>query len=616
MRHSFIYSALFTTALATSFTATAGTNLEPVFVTATRTPLTVNSALAATTVLTRRDIELSQANSLPELLTGKSGIDMSISGGYGKQSTLSLRGTNTNHTLFLIDGVNIGSATNGSTAFQHIPLELVEQIEIVRGPRSSLYGSQAIGGVINVITRKGSKNTRGHLSASSGSEDTYELNSGISGSTGNAELSLNASIFKTEGIDANVKRNADNDAYENRSFNASFTDKVSDKLEFGLNLLHVQAHSDYDGYTASKTYMSETQQNILNSNIKTFLTNNWDSSLHVSASRDEESHYTDNVFSDQFDTSRVKTSWQNDIHLDKNVITLGYEHIQEKIDSSSTFTQTSRIKKAAFAEIQSQFSSQDLVVSLRQENDESFGHHKTGNIDWRYTLNENYSISAAYGTAFNSPTFNDLYFPFTDYSFPPYFYYSFVGNPDLLPEESSSTELGFRFIQDDWKLDIRLYKTTITNLINLSGYIDGGDPETKINIGKASIDGIETALSTVIADWDIQLNIDLLDPVDTSTDKVLRRRAKQVGSLAVDRNFGSYSIGATVSASGRKYDDNENTDEIAGHGRTDIRTTLKLDKNLMLKAKIDNLFDREYQTTKDYNSLGKMIFVSMHLSFE
>jgi len=607
MRQTLIKYFFITTGLVSTFSVMAEEILDPIFVTATRTPQAVSNALAATTVLTRKDIESSQANSLPELLSGLPGIDISINGGYGKTASINIRGTNNNHTLILIDGASIGSATTGSTAFQHIPLYLVKQIEIVRGPRSSLYGSKAIGGVINIITRKGSDKTTADLMAGYGTYNTSEINAGISGSTGNAELSLHARFFETDGINALTTSNSDNDGYLNRSFNASFMDTVSEKLEFDIRIFHTQSENDFDGFDPNEINLGTSTQNIVNSNIQIFPTDNWDSSIQISSSRDESNIYTDGIFDSEFDTSRTQLSWQNDIHLsNNNTATFGYDYIDVSVDSTSTFTQNSRNNKAIFLEFQNSYSSQDIIVSIRQENNEAFFHHKTGNIDWRYKINNTYSVSAAYGEAFKTPTFNDLFFPFTDYGF-----FNYVGNPGLSPEESNSVELGLIAKPTHWNWELRLYKTEITNLISIKD-----DFSTVVNIGKAAIKGLEASVSTNISGWNMGVNLDFLDPVNKDTGKTLRRRASHLGRLTASKDFGEYSFSTSLSAQGSRYDDNDNTKKLSGFGLMDIRGAYKLNKEIEIKAKIDNLFDKEYQTTKDYNSLGRVMFVSVQYSIK
>lgn len=209
---------------ASSLSLAEPVSLADQVVTATRTAQTASQSLAAVSVIDREDIERSQARSVPELLRQVPGVSLANNGGFGKNTTLFLRGTESDHVLVLIDGIKVGSASAGLTAFQDLPVELIERIEVVRGPRSSLYGSEAIGGVIQIFTRRGDgQGAKPFFSAGYGTHQTLEGSAGVSGGAGNGWYSLGVSSFDTAGI--NTKRagtagyEPDRDGYRNLSGN-------------------------------------------------------------------------------------------------------------------------------------------------------------------------------------------------------------------------------------------------------------------------------------------------------------------------------------------------------------------------------------------------------------
>jgi len=576
--------------------------LEPIFVTATRTAHTTDETLAPVSTITRKDIETSQANTLPELLTGLPGIHITTQGGMGKESSIFMRGTSTRHILFLVDGVKIGSASLGQTAFQHIPINQIERIEIIRGPRSSLYGSDAIGGVVQIFTRKGTEETSLNVSAGYGTHETYETSAGISGSTGKAKFGLQATFSETDGINALSTSNPDTDGYINRSISATFNDAVSELLEIGFNILYAESDNEFDSaFDATSIDSEKAIESIITNDIKLYLTDDWDSTIKLSTNRDESNIFQNNSLNSSIDTNRNQFFWQNDIQiLDSNILSLGYDFMNEEIETSENFSVKRRNNKAVFAQLQSNFKQQNIILSFRHDNNDSFGHHTTGNFDWRFQFNDAYSITASYGQAFKAPTFNDLFWPAGAFA---------AGNPDLEPETSKSTEIITRgnTANIDWFVNI--YKTRIKDLIDWSPNNMGVWVPT--NIDDANIEGIETSIKTTMKDWDISFNMNFLDPRNRTTDKKLERRASEHAKLNIDKTFSKLKTGITFDMQGDRFDDTSNQDRLSGYGLVNIRAQYQIMKNITLKAKIDNLFDKKYQTAKDYNSLDRGIFVSM-----
>ena len=309
-------------ALATSFTLpTVAEEQSPIIVTATRTAQTIDETLASVTVISKEQIEQQQADDLAGLLTSISGIDLVSNGGLGKTTSILMRGTSSKHILVMIDGIQIGSATLGSVAFQHIPVSQIERIEIVRGPRSSLYGSNAIGGIIQIFTKEGKGAAKFNAELGYGSNNLTKANVGLSGKKDSTSYSVNTSYLKTDGINALKANDKDEDGYNNSSFSANVKHELSNTSSLSVNFLHATGTNEYDNeYVPTDVMESDfTQQ----SGGITFISaplNNWELTLKAGQSQDKNENFKNNVDDGKFVTDRDMYSWKNNITLSGSLI--------------------------------------------------------------------------------------------------------------------------------------------------------------------------------------------------------------------------------------------------------------------------------------------------------
>ncbi len=568
---------------------------DAVLVTATRTAQTTDETLAAVTVITRSDIERSQAKTATDLLSGLAGVETSTSGGYGKATSIYLRGTNSDHVLVLIDGVRVGSATLGSFTWEYLPVEQIERIEIVRGPRSSLYGADAIGGVIQIFTRKGEPGFRAGATAGYGTYHSQEYTANASGADKTTHYSVAAAQFKTDGINARTLTTGnepDNDGYNNKSFSTRVGHRFASGADLEAHLMHAQGHNMYDG-----SFQNENKfiQNAIGADLGFAPTSVWNVKLGVGSSRDESTDFLNGTFASKYFTTRRVQSWQNDLTLAaKQLLTLGIDRQTDFVDSSTAFNINSRDNSGYFVQHQAGFGKHDLLLGLRRDDNQSFGSHNTGNLAWGYALNEErLRFVSSYGKAFKAPTFNQLYDPF-------------VGNANLQPEESESLELGLRGKEGWGKWDVRAYQTNIDHLI-----IFQPPSYQAINIDRARIRGLETEITAQTDKNRASLNLTLLDPRDVSTDHLLPRRTKYTLKLDDELRLGAWSVGAAWLYHSYRYDDPQNTVRMGGYGLFNLRAQYDVSKNWLVRARLDNVFDKPYQTANTYNSLGRNIFVSL-----
>ncbi|MGZ5050350.1 MAG: TonB-dependent receptor domain-containing protein [Methylobacter sp.] len=579
-------------------------DLPEMVVTATRTETDKNQLAAAATVYTRKDIERLQAKTLPELLRGSAGIDIVESGGYGKDTNIYMRGTNSDHVLVLIDGIKVGSVTAGTTPFQFIPLDQVERVEIIRGPQSSLYGSEAIGGVIQIFTRKGSQDEKPSvtLDAGAGTYDTYRASGSVSGKWKNTWYTLGSSQFGSQGF--NVRQpvpglnEPDKDGYLNTALNARLGHRFDNNAEVEAFFIRAEGKTEFDGTAQNKT---EFVEQTVGTNTSMNVTDNWRSMLRFGQSRDDGENFAPNGrFASKFNSTRWNASWLNDVTLsDAHKLTIGADYRLDQVDSTTAYRETSRYDAGIFTELHSRILDDHFInASIRGDKNEAFGEQLTGNFGWRYHWNYGISPFASFGNAFKAPTFNQLYYPG-------------FGNPSLKAEQSTSFEAGLAGDHDWLKWEVRGYHTNIDNLI-----VTVMNPVTFLynaeNVDKAQIDGIEAEIGTQWLGWNSKLNMNLLSPKNRASNFRLPRRADKTLSYDLSRSFGPFDVGANVLAQADRFDDAANRTQVAGYVIVDLRTAYHLNKNWMLSAKLNNLLDKQYQTVNTYNTADRNFFISIH----
>lgn len=582
--------------------------LSPIIVTATRTAQTADETLASVTVITREEIDRRRATSVQEVLRGVPGLGIANNGGLGKTSSVFLRGSESDHVLVLVDGIRIGSATLGTAAFEDIPIDQIERIEIVRGPRSSLYGSEAIGGVIQIFTRKGGGALKPQFSAGGGSHETYKIAGGLSGGGDRGWFNLSGSRLDTQGFNACNGSpfplpfgqgcsvfEFDDDGYTNNAGSARAGYRFENGVELEGHLLHAEGDNEFDG---SFVNQSDFVQQAVGGKLRFSPTRQWDVTLLGGRSLDESENFLHGASMSVFDTERQSASLQNDITLaPDHVLTVGFDYYKDLVESNLAFTETSRDNKAGFGQYQGAFNDLDWVLGVRHDANQRFGNETTGNVALGYSFGAPLRLTAGWGRAFKAPTFNDLYFPG-------------FGDPNLDPERSESVELGANgtVVGVHWSLNG--YYTKVDDLI---GFISV--PFRAANIDEARILGLEAVAATELFGWDIAANLSLIDPENRgdgpNKGNVLPRRAEQMFRFDLDRRFGRFTAGLTVYGEGRRFDNPENTRRLAGYVLVDLRAGVEIYKGLFLEGKVGNLLDKEYETADFFNQDDTNLFVTL-----
>jgi len=566
-----------------------------IVVTASRQAETVDETLAPVTIIDRQQIEQSGALSVAELLSTAPGVVISKNGGVGQQTSLFLRGTESDHTLVLIDGIRVGSATVGTTPYQDIPLGQIEKIEIVRGPRSSLYGSEAIGGVIQIFTRKGGDGTQPDFSVAAGSHNTTNIEAGVSGGSENGWYAANASNYSTDGFDAcrgNLDAGCftiepDDDGYDNTSFSLRGGAQVTDALDIDAGILNSASETEFDG-----SFQNESDTLTRTSHVRFNLNamDNWASTLLVAQSVDESENFLNGTFASRFNTDRDQISWQNDFLLGDSKLILGIDYIDDEIESNTSFVETNRDNTGIFTSFNTAIGVNSFELSLRNDDNEQFGSESTGAIAWGREIGKDTRITLSYGTAFKAPSFNELYFP--DF-----------GNPDLTAETSESVDLGISGKTSSGRWSANLFHTQIDDLI-------GFDPQTfaPVNIDKAEITGLELTGAYKISSWNLGASLVLQDPKDVSggfnDGNQLPRRSKTILQLNADRRFGNLLVGASLLSRDEAYDDLANAVTLESFSVLDLRAEYKVHRHWIVGLKVNNALDEDYETAAFYNQDG------------
>ena len=578
--------------------------IDEVIITGTRTQLSTDKLAASTTVIDRDEIADLQVKDLPELLQGLAGVDVTISGGYGKVTDVRMRGTESDHLLVLVDGVRLGSATTGTTALEYIPVTQIERIEIVRGPRSSVWGSEALGGVIHIITRKGSGEPRYEMELSGGSNDTYSITAGGSGAQGGFHYSGAVSYFDSAGINSQEPTTGffgvnqpDADGYDNLSVHLRGGYRFSDRADAEAFLLRAEGMTEFDGLFEDKT---DFVQQVMGVRTALSPTERWTSRLSLSESRDlADNLMGDGSFSSNFDTARLQLAWQNDFSLnDDHSISLGLDYRDDEVTSNSGYDFITRDNLGVYAQYNGNFSGHQLIASIRRDEEEAFGGETTGGVGWSYLWHDWLKLYAAWGSAYKTPSFNELYFPG-------------FGNPALGPESANSYEAGLEGGHDWLHWGIHAYRTdledlivTVANPAALYGY----SPE---NVGEARVIGLEGDVTVIWKGWTASLSAEILDPEDTSTGNRLPRRVEERLSFELARNFDQWSIGGILKAEGDRFDNASNTIRVDGFVTVDLQADYRFNDRFSLGTRIGNLFDEEYQTIDTYRSLGRNFFITL-----
>ncbi len=580
-----------------------GTGPEEIIVAANRVGQSIGTVLAATTVIDKDSIRRSSAQNLAELLAGVPGMQFSPAGGLGAQTSLFLRGTESDHTLILVDGVQMTTSTGSAGKLEFIPLDQIERVEIVRGPRSSVYGSEAIGGVLNIITKPhSSEDFNGSLKVMAGTQNSSDANLGLQGRVGNTALSLNASRQQTDGIDFSERGSADDDGYENDSYSLSLAHQFGERFSLSSSYSSFDARSDYDDGVVN----TDSQQ--FSMTLKAALSDNWDSSLIMERFEEDNADAGSFGLTNSASENR-RLSWQNNYSFDaRNLLSFGVDRQEQEL-RYATFgalqTDTSRDNDGVFGVYIHEGAALDFTLSLRNDDNERFGNHSTGSVAIGRDLTDSVRAWVSYGTAFKAPNLIDLYV-----DFPAFFFFA---NPNLDPETAQSLELGLQAsaLGASWQLNI--FRNDIDDLIATDASFT-----SLANIQQARIDGLEATVSTSVSGWGLDAALTLLEHENRSTGVGLLRRPEQTLSINLARDFGVLDLTLNLLAQGEHLDIDPvsfGNSKVGGFGVLNVIAGYQLSEDFELRLRIGNLLDKDYQVVDGFNTQDRTAQLSLNYQF-
>ncbi|MDA8382260.1 MAG: TonB-dependent receptor [Betaproteobacteria bacterium] len=572
-------------------------------VTAARVPQPLGTALQDVTVISRQEIAAAGQETLAELLADRAGIEIAANGGPGQPESVFLRGANSDQTLVLVDGVRIGSASTGTAALEDIPLDQIDHIEILRGPASGLYGSQAIGGVIQIFTRAGQGRFRPNAQIGAGSYGTYDLSGGFSGQSGNASASFEVGHSSTQGFPAAnpgagpyvYNPDTSTDPYRNTNASARLAYAFGAHNEVGMTLFDSDGTAHFDSGPATVN-VDDHKVQAVSLYDRTRILAGWDSTVRVGESVDDS--LVTGAYPSRVRTDQPQATWQNDFTSRIGTVILGLQYLGQRLTSTTAYTQTSTDVHSAYGGYLAQFGRQGIQLNVRQDRNTQFGTHDSGSLEYGYQFLPSLRLTAGYGTAFKAPTFNDLYYPSM---------FGYSGNPNLRPERSHSAQIGLRYVAGSNRFRVVYFDNKIRDLISLNA-----SGTTVINVDSARITGTEVSYRGRFAATRLDADVTVQDPRDETTGTLLPRRAQQFARIGASRSVAGWVMGAEVIGAGRRFDALSNAPgtRMGGYGLFNLTARYPTSRNTSWSIRWDNVFDKQYELAQGYNTPGSNVFVS------
>lgn len=602
---------------ALAFSAWADDDAETMVVTANRFPQPVSTVLAPMDIVTRDQIDLWQSKSLTDVLRRLPGVDISQNGGRGQSTSLYVRGTESRHVLVLVDGIRLPvSGIMGAADFNQVPISLVQRVEFIRGPRSAVYGSEAIGGVINIITTRDKDG--GQIEAGVGSNH-YQLYDGSVRHTFGEKTTITAAGSFEDSRGFNIQPSSsyppdsDRDGFRSKSLWAGIDQQFSSQFSGFLRAYGYGNNTEYDG-----SYGDERQLYSRNYDMGLrFLEGSFSSQLITSYQRYKDynydsikGRYKDGTTLD--DVTQRSVQWGNSYHFDKTVLNAGVDWRQEKLESSDNYASDryKRDNSGYYFTGQQALGNFLFEGAVRTDDNEEFGWHETWQAAAAWEFIPSYRLTLSYGTGFLAPTLGQQYGSER---------FSISSNKDLKPEESRQWEVGLE--GDSGPLDWRLsaYRNKVTNLI---GY--ESDPVTwegqYYNIESATIKGVEWSGTFSTGPVEHRITLEYLDPRRDKDDEVLARRSKQKAKYQLDWNMFGLDMDVSYQYYGKRYDNNTSAyaseqKRLSSYSTVDVSVAYPVTEQFTVRGRVANLFDKEYETASNYETAGREYYLTASYTF-
>jgi vitamin B12 transporter len=593
----------------------AQSQLTPVVVTASREPQPLDRVTADLLVIDAEQIRTSTADSVEDLLRRQAGIQMSRSGGPGQSAGVFIRGASSANTVVLVDGVRVGSATLGQTEFEAIGLSQIERIEVLRGPGSSLYGADAVGGVIQIFTKRGEGGPRFTGFGAVGGYESYEANAGISGAHGGFDYAATLGREHSRGVSALKpgdqfgNYNPDDDGFTRSTgqFKLGFTPTAGHRI--GLNLVGSRLNTQYDGseflpptftQDASPDFRSDLTSSVVSLDYRGEIGPAWVTTLQL-AYNDDDLRSGASVI-DQYRTQRNQLTWQNAWKPSAaQQVVFAYEYLDEKAVSTPYPDEVRRINNALVLGYTGQFEAHVLQADLRQDGNSVYGNNTTGRLGWSMEVATGLRVRALAGTTFRAPSFNELYYPG-------------YGVPTVTPERGRSVELGLNWRATGSEAAVTVYRNQVSDMIGYEADATLCPPDSAYafgcarNFSRARLQGLSLSGSSRWGALQVGAVIDFLDAKDVDTNNRLPRRAAHQESLTADYQVGAWNLGAALLAVGSRP---EGAVTLASYETLDLRARWRFAPQWQLEARLLNATDRSIEQSRDYQSPGRQGWIGV-----
>lgn len=590
---------------------TAVAALSPVVVTATRTPTPLDRVIADVVVIDEEQLRDAAGSTVEDVLREHAGLQILRNGGPGQSVGFLVRGMSTNSTVVMIDGVRVGSATLGQAQLENLSVAQIERIEVLRGPGSSLYGADAMGGVIQIFTRRGTQGApRVHATIAAGRYDSNEASGGVSGAIGAFDYALSLSREASDGIstiaapgDTFGNYNPDRDGFRRRGGSAQLGYTPIEGHRIGLRWAESRLNAQYDSSfpdPASADYRNKLDTRVVALDYNARITNGWRSDFTLAQNDDR--LLSGGTEIDRFDTERRQLSWQNAWALAQghNLVAL-VERLEETVISDSFDpSERKRNNNAVVLSYTGASEPHRWQVDVRHDRNSAYGNNTTAKIGYGLQLTKPWSVRASAGNAFRAPSFNELYFPG-------------YGVLTIKPEKSRSVEIGTTWREDTWSVDASLYRNRVRDLI---GYEPDrsfcpSDPSYDFgcarNIDSAHLKGASLSARGVAAGaWHWAAGVELLDATDDKTGTRLLRRAAHTANASLAYHAENWGARAAVQGVGKRPDIGG---DLPAYELLDLSTHYVLARNWRVEAKLFNALDKRYEPVKNYGAPGRALWL-------
>ncbi|WP_313080075.1 TonB-dependent receptor domain-containing protein [Pulveribacter sp.] len=578
-------------------------SLDDVVVTATRTAQPLTDIVADVSIVDSETIAQAGATGLVDVLARLPGVEITRNGGVGNSSNVFLRGAEGRFTAVYIDGVRVDSQSTGGAVWEQIPLSQIDRIEVLRGPAAAVYGSDAMGGVIQLFTKKGEGPAAPYVGVGLGSHQLRRIEAGVSGAAGEGgafDYALGISHERSDGYDIrdSASHNPDRDGYRTTAGNARLGLKINAAHRIDATLLANEMKSGYDG----PKYTPADPEDDQNDNRMHAAGLTW--SAQWSEAFSSRVSLTDSVSRYETTPSYYLTRthlrgylWHNEYRLGAHLFTAALERREDQLTNDPI--DRDRSQDALALGYGFHAGNHTLQLNLRHDSDSEFGSKNTGSVAYGYAITPTLRATASAGTAFRAPT---LYQRFSQY-----------GDASLKPETGRNIEVGLRYASGASHAGVVAYRNRVSNLIIFDGTATacGQDFGCYNSVGRAEYKGVTLSAGHRVGGVTLHGSIDLQSPKDLATGRQLQRRAKRYATFGADTQLAGWTLGAEVQASGRRFDNAANTQVLGGYTLVNLYASTRVARDFTLLARVDNLGDKDYQLARTYVTPGRSLYVGL-----